>query len=123
MKKVSIVLTFALAGWALCGAVMGIGIPTLGLAKALVVHVIAAPVIFSLISSLYFWKFAHTKPLQTAFVFMVVVTATDFLLVGLLIQKSLAMFESLIGTWIPFGLIFLSTYLTGKIIEKLRGIG
>jgi len=39
----------------------------------------------------------------------------DFFLVGLLIQRSLVMFTSALGTWIPFGLIFLSTYLSGLV--------
>jgi len=30
-----------------------------------------------------------------------------------IIEKSLAMFEPLLGTWIPFCLIFASTYLIG----------
>jgi hypothetical protein len=32
-------------------------------------------------------------------------------------EKSFVMFKSLFGTWIPFGLIFLSTYLTGKMVK------
>jgi hypothetical protein len=48
------------------------------------------------------------------------VMAVDFLVVALLINKSLAMFSSLLGTWIPFGLIFVSTYATGMIVNKRR---
>jgi len=33
--------------------------------------------------------------------------------VAVLINRSFEMFTSLLGTWIPFALIFLSTYLTG----------
>ena len=36
-----------------------------------------------------------------------------FFVVALLINRSFEMFASLLGTWIPFALIFLSTYLTG----------
>jgi hypothetical protein len=42
----------------------------------------------------------------------------DFFLVALIIQKSLAMFSSLIGTWIPFTLIFISTYIIGKQFKR-----
>jgi hypothetical protein len=41
------------------------------------------------------------------------VIIVDFFIVALLINKSLDMFASLLGTWIPFVLIFTSTYLTG----------
>jgi hypothetical protein len=42
----------------------------------------------------------------------------DFLLVALVINHSLAMFASLLGTWIPFALIFASTYLTGWYLQR-----
>jgi hypothetical protein len=45
----------------------------------------------------------------------------DFLLVALIINRSLDMFASLIGTWIPFGLIFASTYATGTLVRG-RGL-
>jgi len=61
----------------------------------------------------YFEKFNYTTPLQTAIIFVVFVITVDFFLVALVINKSLDMFSSLLGTWIPFALIFTSTYLTG----------
>jgi hypothetical protein len=30
-------------------------------------------------------------------------------------EKSYVMFKSVLGTWIPFILIFLATYITGKV--------
>jgi hypothetical protein len=42
----------------------------------------------------------------------------DFFVVALLIDKSLDMFNSLLGTWIPFVFIFTSTLLTGFFISK-----
>jgi hypothetical protein len=46
------------------------------------------------------------------------VIAVDFFVVALLINRSLEMFASLLGTWIPFALIFTSTYLTGIYVTK-----
>jgi len=40
----------------------------------------------------------------------------DVFLVALLIERSFEMFTSLLGTWIPWALIFTSTYLTGWLI-------
>ncbi len=51
-------------------------------------------------------------------IFLVFVMAIDFFLVALLINRSLDMFASLLGTWIPFALIFSATYLTGLYIQK-----
>jgi hypothetical protein len=42
----------------------------------------------------------------------------DFFVVALLINRSLDMFASLLGTWIPFALIFTSTYLTGLVAKR-----
>lgn len=38
----------------------------------------------------------------------------------LLILRSLEMLTSLIGTWIPFALIFGSTYVTGRFVSARR---
>jgi hypothetical protein len=56
--------------------------------------------------------------MQTALIFVGFVLTVDFLLVALLILKSLEMFTSPLGTWIPFALIFASTYLTGLFTVK-----
>jgi hypothetical protein len=37
-----------------------------------------------------------------------------------MILRSFDMFTSLIGTWIPFALIFASTYLTGRVVSGRR---
>jgi len=62
---------------------------------------------------MYFRTFNYTTPLQTALVFLVFAILMDFFVIALLVQKSFAMFASVLGTWIPFALIFASTYVTG----------
>ena len=42
----------------------------------------------------------------------------DFFVVALLINRSLDMFASLLGTWIPFALIFVATYLRGVMVRR-----
>ena len=121
-RKLRILLAYAFVGWALCGAVMGIGMATLSIDTALIVHAIAAPVIFFVLSLVYM-KYANVAgPLQTALFFIGFVMVMDFLVVALLIIGSLQMFTSLLGTWIPFMLIFDSTFLTlaygGSIVER-----
>ena len=113
IRELSIVLGHALLGWALCAATMGIGIAMMPLQDALIVHAIGAPIFFTLVSLLYFCKFNYTAPLQTAMIFVGVVIVVDFFVVALGLNRSLDMFASLLGTWIPFALIFAATYLTG----------
>ena len=79
---------------------------------------IAAPIITVGVSLVYFRKFNYTSPLKTAAIFIAFVIAMDFFVVAILINRSFEMFTSLLGTWIPFALIFLSTYLTGLLVGK-----
>jgi hypothetical protein len=111
--KIITVLIHALVGWALCAATMGIGMATTSANNALIIHAVGAPIFFFGISFVYFKRFNYTSPLQTALIFVGFVMLVDFFVVALLILKSLDMFASLLGTWIPFALIFASTYLTG----------
>jgi hypothetical protein len=116
--KVAVLLAHAFVGWALCAATMGIGMATTSAQNALIIHAIGAPVFFAVVSAVYFKKFNYTTPLQTASVFVGFVIVVDFFVVALLIMRSTAMFASLLGTWIPFALIFTSTYVTGLYVTR-----
>jgi hypothetical protein len=113
-KKYLIIFTHSLTGWILCAAIMGIGMSSFKLNTALTIHLILAPIIFFSISIFYFKKFNLTSPLSTALIFVSFVICMDFFIVALLIQKSLNMFKSLTGTWIPFLMIFLSALIAGR---------
>jgi hypothetical protein len=97
---------------------MGIGMAVTSIQTTLILHAILAPVFFALVSLVYFLKFKYTAPLLTAVIFTLFVIAVDFFIVALLINRSLDMFTSVLGTWIPFGLIFLSTWITGLAVNK-----
>jgi hypothetical protein len=114
----AIIFIHAFVGWALCGATMGIGMGVTSLENALIIHAILAPVFFILVSINYFSKFNYTAPLQTALIFVGFVIFVDFFFVALLINKSLDMFASLLGTWIPFVLIFFSSYVPGLFMKS-----
>ena len=118
VKRGCIILIHAFAGWVLCAATIGIGMVAMSLPKALIVHMVLAPVFFTALSILYFKRFNYTTPLVTALIFLLFVVLVDFFIVALLINRSLEMFTSPLGTWIPFVLIFLSTYITGMIVKR-----
>jgi len=40
---------------------------------------------------------------------------------ALVINRSMEMFQSLLGTWIPITLSFLATYLTGRVVLMSKG--
>ena len=117
-RRVAVILGFALVGWALCGAVVMIGREITSIDNALIAHAIAAPIIFAVLTWLYFARFAYTTPLLTAAIFTGFVIAMDAVVTALLIERSFEMFSSILGTWLPFTLIFGATYLTGSYVTR-----
>ena len=125
LRNFALILVHAFVGWALCGAIMFVGMEVTSMQTTLIAHAIGAPIIFAAVSWVYFSKFNYTRPLQTAIIFISFVIIVDFFVVALLINRSLDMFLSWLGTWLPFVLIFTSTYITGlymKKYSKTRGV-
>jgi hypothetical protein len=122
-QRLAIILVHAFVGWMLCAATMGIGMAVTTLNNTLIIHAIGAPIFFAVVSLVYFSKFNYTTPLQTATIFTAFVIAMDVFVVAMLINRSFEMFTSLLGTWIPFALIFGSTYLTGRSVIQSSGKG
>ncbi len=108
-----ILLAFGVAGWAYCGALIGIGRQFLPMDEVLIIHAIGAPLGFALISYIYFRKLAFTSPLWTAAILTGIVLGLDLFVVAPLFEHSFAMFRSPLGTWIPLASIFAAVYLAG----------
>ncbi len=107
-----------MTGWALTAAAMGIGMAETSMENTQVIHAIAAPVAFLIVSYVYFRFFHYTAPLTTAAIFLAIAMGLDFLLVALVVRQSLDMFASLLWTWLPFLLTFVTTYLTGLLVSR-----
>jgi len=120
MKQLAITIAHGIAGWAMCGATMSIGLATTTLSRALVIHAIAAPIIFGAVSLVHLRKQRYPPPLKMAFVFTATVISMDVLVVAPIIERSFQMFASPLGTWIPFTLIFLSSWMTGILVPPAR---
>jgi hypothetical protein len=118
IKKPLIILSLGIIGWAACGLIMYglLNITTVYL--SLIIHFMAAPFIFLAISNVYFTKCGYTSPLVTAIIFTAIVMALDFFVVALVIEHNLEMFESVMGTWLPFLFIFLTVWLRGLAIQR-----
>ncbi|MFO7461686.1 MAG: hypothetical protein R6X07_13795 [Desulfatiglandales bacterium] len=118
VKDIITLLLFAFIGWVACGSTMGIGMALTSLDTTLILHAIGAPIYFVILSFFYFRRFHHTKPIITAAAFLGFVVMLDFFLVALVINRSLDMFRSFLGTWLPFALIFIATWVTGEIVTR-----
>jgi hypothetical protein len=116
MKEVGVTIAHGLAGWALCGVTMGAAMATTTLSRALVIHALATPVIFGVVTLVRFKVLRYGSALRTALVFVAVVILMDVFVVALVIERSFRMFASPLGTWIPFTLIFLSSWGTGVLV-------
>jgi hypothetical protein len=118
IRKLAVIAAHAFVGWAGCGLSMAIGMSTTSMTNTLIIHAIVAFVLFFLVSLFYFRRFHYTSPLITATIIVSFVILADVFIVALLIEKSFEMFTSILGTWIPFALIFVSTYAAGRYVEK-----
>jgi hypothetical protein len=114
LKRVFVVIGFACAVWAFCGALIGIGRQLLSMDATLIVHAIGAPIGAAVLGWIYFRNFAYTSPLATAAIFVGAALTLDVLVIAMLIEKSFDMFRSPLGVWIPQALIFMATWMTGS---------
>jgi uncharacterized membrane protein YhdT len=113
ITRTGVTLAYPLVGWAVCGAIMGVGRATTSLDTTLTIHAIAVPIVFGLLSRSYFTRFGFTTSFQTALIFTGLAITLDAVLVAPVFERSYAMFGSILGTWLPFALIFASRYLVG----------
>jgi hypothetical protein len=116
--KILKMLPYAFVGWMLCGAMVGIGRELTTIENALIIHLIGAPIVFAVLTKIYYKKNNNISSLQLAIYMLSFVILMDVFVVSLLIEKNFDMFKSLIGTWIPFVLMFLAIFLVGKREDK-----
>lgn len=118
ITKIIIIALHSFTGWILCGATFRFSNHFLSIETTLVIHTYTVPVIFMILSNIYFRKFNYTTPIITATIFLTFTIVMDFFVVALFLNENFDMFKSIIGTWIPFALIFMSTYIAGSFCNK-----
>jgi menaquinone-dependent protoporphyrinogen oxidase len=118
-RSVARLLGYAVAGWALCTATIAPLLILSSTRAALVVHAIAAPILFGLVAYRYFAARGARGPLTTATTFVLVAIALDLGIVAGAVERSLAMFGSFVGVWLPLGLSFLVTWTIGAMMRTM----
>lgn len=106
-------------GWAICAAIMGVLLAATTTTVALWVHAIAVPLVFILVSRNYFNGRGALDPFVVAASFVGITIGLDLVVVAWLLEGSLSMFASILGTWLPFSLIFAATWATGMIMSMM----
>ena len=114
----AVAVAHGLVGWVLCGTTMGVGMKMTTLEIALILHALAAPIIFTALSLFYFRRLGSWPPFRAAATFLGVVIIMDVFVVALFVERSFEMFESVLGTWLPFLLVFVSTWWTGIAVRR-----
>lgn len=112
-------LAHGFAGWALCAAVMGILLSVASLGVAIAVHAVLAPMIFVMLAVHYFRARGARDPMPTALAWTSIVVSLDAAIVAGAVLRDFSMFGSFAGTWLPFGLIFLVTWITGFVVSTM----
>ena len=112
-------LLHAALGWALCGALLAGLLWRLPLGVALVLHAVAVPFLYIPVSVHYFRRRGARDALPTALAFTATAAGLDLLVVAALIQRSLAMFASPLGVWLPWCLLFLTTLAVGEVMSMM----
>ena len=119
MRTVLLLLATAIAVWAYCGTIMGVGMAVMSVEKTLVVHLIGAP-IGAAIAAWVFQRFVGgIAPLPVAAVFVATALALDLFLVSMVILRSFEMFTWM-GVWLPMALIFAAAWLAGLAQRRSR---
>ena len=113
----SYLVGLALLLWGACGAVMAVGRRLWTLPTALRVHLAAAPTMGFALSIAHARIDPACGALMRATVVTGLIVALDALVVAPLFERSYDMFRSLIGTWIPFALIFLASWAAGLLMS------
>jgi hypothetical protein len=114
LRNTLILLGFAVAVWAFCGAIMGLGPLVMSLNATLVVHAIGGPAGAALAAWLYARHFGAFSPVVVAASFVATALVLDFGLVASVFMRSYEMFASVAGLWLPMALIFTAAFLAGN---------
>ena len=117
IRKWSILFAHAVVVWAICGAIMFVGMAVTNMPLTLTVHAIGAPIASALLAYRYHRKHGDLPPLQTAVFFVGTALFMDFFLVAMVIEKSFEMFTSFVGLWLPMILIISAAFLTGNYVK------
>ncbi len=114
MRNLALLIAFAVAVWAFCGAIMGIGRAVTSLEVTLVLHLIGAP-IAGAVAAWVFQRFVGGyAPLTVAAAFVGTALLLDLGLVAPVFERSFAMFSSVIGVWAPLALMFVASWAAGR---------
>ena len=110
-------LLWGVIAWAGCGLVLGVSRASLGMEIALWLHLAAAPVIAYAATVACCNQPRHPRAVSLAALLSGTIFCLDLLIVAPFIERSFVMFQSVLGTWAPIGLIAFTSLATGLLLS------
>jgi len=127
MRKWASLIGRALVSWVACGSTVAVGRQLVSMEATLLIHALVAPISFGLLTWHYFKWHPGSSPAVTSVTMLAVVAGFDALVVAPFLEHSCGMFGSLLGTWVPFVSIFVTSYVVERASKlpagRLRGSG
>jgi hypothetical protein len=111
-------LRWAVGGWIACGLVFALARAMFGVNAAVVIHLLAAPVIGATVTLLLWNHPRHPWVAGTAATMAGAAALLDAIVVAPFLERSFAMFASLAGTWVPLALIFAASAATAALLSR-----
>lgn len=121
VKRTAALLGHALTGWAVCGATVAIGRQVISMDATLLVHAVVAGLAFGFLAWHYSVRYPDASALGVSLTMLSVVVGLDALVVAPFLERSYAMFRSVLGTWVPFALIFAASYIAAHLARQRAG--
>lgn len=112
-------LAYGVVGWGLCAALTMALSQLSSIGVALVARAVFAPLVFLSISIRYFHPAGAREPLPTALFWSAIIAVLDAALVVGAVNGDFAKFTSIVGTWLPYSLVFVTTWLTGGLMSTM----
>ncbi len=111
-------LRWAVVGWMACGLIFVLARAAFDVNVAVVIHLLAAPVIGAAVTLLLWNHPRHPGVAGTAATLAGTAALLDAIVVAPFLERSFAMFASLAGTWIPLTLIFAASAATAALLSR-----
>lgn len=110
----------AFLGWSWCGAITGLGQLLLPANTLLIFYLLLSPIGVGLLAWRFHQNFPGIQQLNVAYWFTGIIIFLNVALTAPVFEKSYSMFANIIGTWLPFALIFGAVYLAGYLTTIKR---
>lgn len=103
----------AFAIWTLSAALLVGSMILLPNQTAVAIRLITAPLLGTIVASVFFNKYEDARPLGVAVTFAATVAVLDAIVLAAIVQRSFALFLQPLATWVPYALIFAATWASG----------